>query len=298
MKLKHEPQIQSIPIDQITVLNSRTRGQEKFKQIVANIANIGLKKPITVARREGKDGQVRYELVCGEGRLLALKALGQTEVPAAIVEGTREDLLLTSLAENIARRQHTSIESARRIAAMRDRGYKPAEIARKVDLDVAYVCGILRLLKQGEERLLVSVEKRQLPLSVAIAIAESADQDVQRAMTEAYERGELRGKSLLRARRLIEQRRTKGKGRRGTAPRGEAVTAASLVKAYKRETARQQMTINRARLCETRLRFLISAVRKLLADEALVNLLRAESLATLPQYLAERIKDQGVGLGR
>ena len=77
--------------------------------------------------------------------------------------------------------------SARQIAAMKDRGYKPAEIAKKVDLDVTYVNGILRLLKNGEERLLVAVEKRQLPLSVAIAICGSSDQDVQRAMTEAYE---------------------------------------------------------------------------------------------------------------
>jgi ParB family transcriptional regulator, chromosome partitioning protein len=295
MKLKHESKIPIVPIDQITVINSRTRGQVKFKQIVANIANIGLKKPITVARREGKDGQMRYELVCGEGRLLALKALGQTDVPVLIVEGSKEDLLLSGLAENVARRQYTTIEAARQIAAMRDRGDKPVEIAKKVDLDVTYVNGILRLLKHGEERLLVAVEKRQLPLSVAIAICGSNDQDVQRALTEAYERGELRGKALLRAKRLIDQRKTRGKGRRGPANKSEGVTVTTLVKAYKKETARQQMALGRARLCETRLRFIVSAVKKLLADESLVNLLRAEGLATLPQPLAEQI--QGVGLG-
>lgn len=295
MKLKHESRIQTVPIDQITVINSRTRGQVKFKQIVANIANIGLKKPITVSRREGNDGQVRYELVCGEGRLLALKALGQTDVPVLIVEGSKEDLLLSGLAENVARRQYTTIEAARQIAAMRDRGDKPAEIAKKVDLDVTYVNGILRLLKHGEERLLVAVEKRQLPLSVAIAICGSSDQDVQRAMTEAYERGELRGKALLRAKRLIDQRRTRGKGRRGPGNKSEGVTVTTLVKAHKKETARQQMALGRARLCETRLRFVVSAVKKLLADESLVNLLRAEGLATLPQPLAEQIK--GVRLG-
>lgn len=294
MKLKHESKIQIVPIDQITVVNSRTRGQVKFKQIVANIANIGLKKPVTVCRREG-NGQVPYELVCGEGRLLALKALGQTDVPVLIVEGSKEDLLLSGLAENVARRQYTTIEAARQIAAMRDRGDKPTDIAKKVDLDVTYVNGILRLLKHGEERLLVAVERRQLPLSVAIAICGSNDQDVQRAMTEAYERGELRGKALLRAKRLIDQRRTRGKGRRGPHNKSEGVTVTTLVKAYKKETARQQMALGRARLCETRLRFVVSAVKKLLADESLVNLLRAEGLATLPQPLAEQIK--GVGLG-
>lgn len=295
MKLKHESKIQTVPIEQIVVVNSRSRGQVKFKQIVANIANIGLKKPITVCRREGHDGHVRYELVCGEGRLLALKALGQIQVPVLIVEGSKEDLLLSGLAENVARRHYTTIEAARQIAAMRDRGDKPADIAKKVDLDVTYVNGILRLLKHGEERLLVAVERRQLPLSVAIAICGSSDQDVQRAMTEAYERGELRGKALLRAKRLIDQRRTRGKGRRGPMNKSEGVTVSTLVKAYKKETARQQMALSRARLCETRLRFVVSAVKKLLADESLVNLLRAEGLATLPQPIAEQIK--GVGLG-
>ena len=85
------------------------------------------------------------------------------------------------------------------------------DIARKVDLDVTYVNGMLRLLKRGEERLIHAVERRQLPLSVAISIAESADEEVQRAMTAAYEGGQLRGRALLKARRLLEQRRLYGK---------------------------------------------------------------------------------------
>ena len=46
-----------IPIDQITVMNPRERGKVKFKQIVSNISNIGLKKPITVVQRGTKDGK-------------------------------------------------------------------------------------------------------------------------------------------------------------------------------------------------------------------------------------------------
>jgi ParB family chromosome partitioning protein len=297
MKLKHETRIHIVPIDQINVVNTRSRGQVKFKHIVANIANIGLKRPITVARTDGKNGETRYDLVCGEGRLLALKALGQTEVPVLIVEGSREDLLLSGLAENIARRQYTTIEAARQIAAMKERGDKAVEIAKKVDLDVTYIHGILRLLKHGEERLLVAVEKQQIPLSVAIDICGSNDQDIQLAMKEVYDRGELRGKALLRARRIIEQRRLKGKVRRGPSNRSEGITANSLVKAYKKEAARRQMELSRARLCEIRLRFIVSALKKLFADESVVNLLRAETLATMPQPLADLIHSQAVPLG-
>ena len=161
------------------------------------------------------------------------------------------------------------------------------DIARKVDLDVTYVNGMLRLLKRGEERLIHAVERRQLPLSVAISIAESADEEVQRAMTAAYEGGQLRGRALLKARRLLEQRRLYGKSGRGPARRDAGVNAATLVKAYKKEAARQQVELDRARLCETRLRFVVSAMKKLLADEAFVNLLRAEGLGTLPQPLIQ-----------
>ena len=43
-------EVQAVPIDKITVPNPRSRGKKKFRQIVANIAQVGLKKPITVAR--------------------------------------------------------------------------------------------------------------------------------------------------------------------------------------------------------------------------------------------------------
>src|SRR3546814_6601402 len=40
-----------IPIDRITVVNPRVRNKKVFKGIVENIAEIGLKRPITVTSR-------------------------------------------------------------------------------------------------------------------------------------------------------------------------------------------------------------------------------------------------------
>ena len=65
-----------IPIDRITVINPRVRNKKIFKEIISNIAELGLKKPITVTRRDDTDGP-RYDLVCGQGRLEAYQALGQ-----------------------------------------------------------------------------------------------------------------------------------------------------------------------------------------------------------------------------
>ena len=136
MTVRYDPQVRMIPVAQINVLNPRDRGKKKFAQIIGNIAKLGLKQPVTVAAAEPKDGEPRYDLVCGQGRLEAYRALGQTEIPAIVVEGTREELLLMSLAENLARRQHSTVELVREIRALKDRGYTPAEIARKTDLDV------------------------------------------------------------------------------------------------------------------------------------------------------------------
>src|SRR5581483_6406860 len=74
MTLENTPsQVQLIPIEHITVVNPRVRNQRVFKGIIENIAEIGLKKPITVTRRSSPDGP-RYDLVCGQGRLEAFQA--------------------------------------------------------------------------------------------------------------------------------------------------------------------------------------------------------------------------------
>jgi len=50
------PTVTMIPIKDIHVLHPRSRNKVVFQGIVSNIANIGLKKPITVALRpEGED---------------------------------------------------------------------------------------------------------------------------------------------------------------------------------------------------------------------------------------------------
>ena len=68
--------ITMIPISQVRLLNPRARSKAKFSEFVRNISALGLKKPITVAPREEEPGT--YDLVCGQGRLEAYQALGQT----------------------------------------------------------------------------------------------------------------------------------------------------------------------------------------------------------------------------
>lgn len=284
-------ELKMIPLEFIEVLNTRERNGRVFDEIVGNIKNIGLKKPITVALRPDADGSERYLLICGEGRLKAYKTLGESRIPAMVVSVSDEDAFLMSLAENIARRQCRPLELLAGIERLRDQGYDKKSIAQKTGLSADYVYGILQLLKSGEERLLVAVESGRIPLNAALAIAGAgSDTEVQAALQDAYESGKLRGKQLIHARRVIERRRSLGRSiARGTPRKAGEVTSSSLIRSYQKEVERQKLMVKKAEFAQQRLLFVIEALRQLLSNDNFTNLLRAEGLDTMPKYLAERV---------
>jgi ParB family transcriptional regulator, chromosome partitioning protein len=283
--------VELVPIDQINVINPRVRNRKAFKEIVENISEIGLKKPITVARRETQEGP-RYDLVCGQGRLEAFRNLGQQLIPALVVDADSEDCLVMSLVENLARRQHRAIDLLHDIEGMKQRGYGPDEVAQKTGLTPEYVRAVIRLFEKGELRLLRAVESGHIPVSVAIDIAEADDPNVQEVLQQAYENKLLRGRKLAAAKRLIEQRRRRGKDLRSDHSRREPATlsSAALVRTYREDVDKKRLLIRKAELSRDRLVFVTQALRRLLADENFVTLLRAEGLETLPRNIAERIE--------
>lgn len=285
--------VEMIPVERITVINPRVRNKKIFKEIVSNIAEIGLKRPITVTRRDDADGP-RYALVCGQGRLEAYQALGQHEIPALVVEATTEDCMVMSLVENLARRQHRAIDLLHDIEGLKRRGYNGATIAQKTGLTIEYVKAVLRLLNNGEHRLLRAVEANQIPVSIAVDIAAASDSETQAVLQQAYEKKLLRGHKLIAARRLVEQRQRRGKGLRTNVSlngkrRERPLSSTALLRAYQEGVDRKRLLIRKAEATRNRLMFVTEAIRKLLVDENFVTLLRAEGLDTLPRNLAGRI---------
>jgi Predicted transcriptional regulators len=290
--MKEQPgqSIEMIPVDKITVINPRVRNQKVFKEVVDSIAEVGLKKPITVTRTDNADGP-RYDLVCGQGRLEAFKLLGQTEIPALVITADPQERMVKSLVENCARRLHQAIDLLHDIGGMKQRGYTESEIARKTGLSLEYVRGVARLLEKGELRLLRAVESGQIPVSVAVEIAEADDAGIQEALQQAYEKNLLRGPKLLIAKRLVENRSRRGKGLRSYGPvRKETPSSEALVRAYRDDTERKRLLVKKANAARARLLFMTEAFRQLLNDENFVTLLRAESLDTIPRNLASRIQ--------
>jgi len=283
--------VEMIPIDRITVVNPRLRNKKVFKGIVENIAEIGLKRPITVTSRQGDDGPL-YDLVCGQGRLEAFRQLGQSEVPALIVTADQEDCFVASLVENCARRQHQAVDLLQDILGMRERGYSDNEIANMTGLSANYVYTVGRLLERGERRLVAAVEAGYLPISVALEICEADDQGVQAALHRAYEEKLLRGRALIAARRLVEVRKRSGKASKLNRLVGKegAATPEGLVKAFQEDTERKRMMIRKTEATRNRLVFVVEALSQLSGDETFVALLEDEGLATMPNRLADRIQ--------
>jgi ParB family chromosome partitioning protein len=295
-KTKTLKQIKSIPIDQIRFLNPRVRNRRNFQEIVQSIAKVGLKRPITVSPRKTDTDSASYDLVCGQGRIEAFIQLGQTTIPAIVIEAEESDCLVKSLVENCARRQHRAIDLLQDIGTLRGRGYDDDEIAAKIGVSSDYIRMIGTLLEKGEERLVAAVEAGILPLNMAIEIARSSDEDVQHALTQAYTEKKLRGKKLVAVRRLIEQRRRRGKqihdsrfGRRDGSKR--PLTGESIIRVYREEAAKQKLLVKKAEVTQSRLLFIVEAIRELRDDENFANLLRAESLDSMPAFLEQRIAD-------
>jgi ParB family chromosome partitioning protein len=280
--------IHSLPVDKINVPNPRSRNETVFKSIVDSIRGLGLKRPITVTQRAPAPDGTEYDLVCGEGRLKAFKALGQTTIPSIIIGVDPAERILMGLVENVARRRPSNMELLREITSLKARGYTSEQIAAKLNFDPAYIYGITHLLQHGDEGLINHVEQRRIPLSVAVKIATGTDHEVQQALCEAYENGDLRGHRLTEARRIIAERLAKTKGR--TDNKRAKLSGETLVREYHRHIARQHQLMRKAELTRDRLLLLSSVFKRLFADEQFVTLLRAERLESVPECLAHRVQ--------
>jgi len=288
-------EVKMIPIEQIRILNPRHRDKKKFELIVQSIRKLGLKKPIQVSLRAADEAEGEgYDLVCGQGRLEAFMALGFKEIPAIVVQISKEDRLLRSLVENMARRFQSPVELLNEIQRLKAQGYNNSDIGRKLDIDRPTIIGLIALKKAGEERLLEAALHGKIPLGVAIDIAKTDGAETQRTLLKAYEKKQLNQASIRDIKKLMEQRRFMGKqrGSGGRGSRKNRPSAENLVSLYRRESEKRKVLVRKARICEERLFFVVTAFSKLMSNDHFVTLLRAESLATMPKVLGEKVAKQ------
>lgn len=284
--------ILSIAISEITIANPRPRSKYIFDQIVTSISEVGLKTPITVAKREMRADGTQYDLVCGQGRIEAFLALGQTHIPGINTNASREDQYLMSLIENIARRPPSHLGLLKETKRLRECGYSVEEIAKKLGLGPRYIATIVMLLGNGETELISMVESGRMPLTVATEIANGTTSDIQRALTEAYETGDLRGGKLRAVRAVIRKRTSARTRNRKDKSQLKSLTSLDVTKEYQEYTRTQRALVKRAGVVRERLVLIAAACQTLFADPNFLTLLRAEALSEMANKLMEMTRER------
>jgi ParB family chromosome partitioning protein len=114
----------------------------ELEDLIASIKEHGILQPLIVTRQDGA-----YELVAGERRLRASKALGLKTVPAIVRDVTEQQKLEIALIENIQRQDLNPIEEALAYKALIDEfGLKQEEVGARVGRSRSAVANIIRLL--------------------------------------------------------------------------------------------------------------------------------------------------------
>lgn len=290
--MENSEKIQMIEISKIFVLNPRERNELIRREICENIETIGLKRPITVRKKESIVDGFEYDLVCGQGRLEAFKANNQKEIPAIVLETSEENALIMSLVENIARRNYHPCELLKGVKRLKECGYSSEEIAQKTGLTKDYISQIICLLERGEDKLLDAVERKKIPLNTAIDIAYSSDSEIQSILQEAYEKNILRGKKLQYVHQLIESRKKSGKELRSHGG-NKRTTSKDLQRLFEMQVDKKKLLIRKANKVENFLIITTQCFKRLCGDENFKNLLKAENLNVFPKYLSERLEKDG-----
>lgn len=279
VRLMKDRRREMIPVEQVRVLNHRERDEGQFALNVQSIDAVGQIKDIRVNDKFlAKEGF--YELICGEGRLIAHQRLGRTHIRAEIVTCSRKQAYLESLVENLARAKPGTMYFARELKALHDEGWDFDKIAKIACRSAEYIRQYIRLVENGEERLIQGVEQDVFPISFAVLVAQSDDATIQNVLMDAFDQGIVNSNNFARARSIISAR-FDGRKRRGSSA-GE-YTVATLTQDIATATAAKDSFAREAQGKESRLYTLFDGLGVLWQDTTFMDLLRAEKLHQRPE---------------
>jgi ParB family chromosome partitioning protein len=121
---------------------------EELSELEHSIREFGVLQPIVVRPLSGTGADATYELVMGERRLRASKAVGLTAIPAVVRDTKDADMLRDALLENIHRAQLNALEEASAYQQLiEDFGITQDELAKRIGRSRPQVTNTLRLLK-------------------------------------------------------------------------------------------------------------------------------------------------------
>lgn len=159
--------------------------KEDLDELIASIREVGVLQPIVVRPIAGAGiGEARYELVMGERRLRASKALGLTTIPAVVKNTADEAMLRDALLENLHRANLNPLEEASAYQQLlADFGITQDDLASRIGRSRPQITNTLRLLKLPS-----SIQRRVaagvLSAGHARAILSAGDDDTMEKLAE------------------------------------------------------------------------------------------------------------------
>ncbi len=168
----------------ISILNNRFQPRQNFddaklEDLKASIKEKGVLQPILVRKYE--DG---YEVVAGERRLKAAKAIGLQEVPVIIKNVTDREALVLALVENIQREELNAIEEAQGFKRLIEEfQFTQESVGEAVGKDRTTITNLLRLLRLPDE-IQQQVADAKLSMGHARALLSLEDAAVQKKMAK------------------------------------------------------------------------------------------------------------------
>jgi ParB family transcriptional regulator, chromosome partitioning protein len=274
---------EEIPVDRIKVINHRNRDAEQFAMNVESINHVGLMKPIRV-NDKFLDRAGFYELICGEGRLLAHQKMERATIMAEVVTCTRKEAYLQSLVENIARTKPSSMDFARELKRLHDEGWDYSTIARVACKSEQYIRAYIRLVEQGEDRLIHGVEHGIFPIKLATQVATAENGQIQHVLMDAFDEGVVTTINFARARRIIM---TRARGAKDKKKSPEQYTVDQLKQDIATATKTKTSYVREAKGKESRFLTLLTEINTLWRDTEFVSILREENLCDRPRLAGD-----------
>jgi len=134
-----------LPVDKLVANPSQPRddfNSEELDELKNSIREHGLIQPIIATKVSGG-----WQIIAGERRWRAVKALGQDKIPAIVRDADRQKRLEIALIENIQRKDLNALESAAAYKQLMDEfGLDQEGLSKKLGKNRSTVANTLRIL--------------------------------------------------------------------------------------------------------------------------------------------------------
>jgi ParB family chromosome partitioning protein len=144
MNTANDGNVRNIALDKIDVIKNVRKRAGAVAQLAESITRFELLTPVIVRPAAGG----RYELVCGQRRLEAVRQAGESHIIAMVKRIEDKDVVLLQLTENCQREEMPLEDFCDAIRELEKQGHKRAAIERRLGLYQNYI--YFKMREEGE----------------------------------------------------------------------------------------------------------------------------------------------------